>query len=173
MRKVEVKPYTVEWEFMFEEEKKKIREIFKDELVDVYHIGSTSVKGMMAKPIIDLMPVVKEINKVDDFNKAMKAISYHPKGENGITGRRYFEKGGDVRTHHVHIYEVGDEQIERHVAFRDYLRVHSKERMEYGKLKVELAERYPFNINAYINGKKEVVSKIESKAINWNRQENR
>ncbi|ARI77807.1 GrpB family protein [Halobacillus mangrovi] len=173
MRKVEVKPYTIEWEFMFEEESKKIKGIFQEELVAIYHIGSTSVKGMKAKPIIDLMPVVKEIHRVNDYNVEMKAIGYHPKGENGIPGRRYFEKDGDDRTHHVHIYEAGNEQIERHLAFRDYLRAHSEERMEYGNLKGELAKRYPFDINAYIKGKEKLVSKIEEKAIHWNQRENR
>jgi GrpB-like predicted nucleotidyltransferase (UPF0157 family) len=120
MRMVEVSFYDEEWGLMFEEEKSKLYSIYGAELVDVHHIGSPSIKGLKAKPIIDIMPVVKDINIVETFNDQMREIGYDPKGENGIPGRRYFQKGGDKRTHHVYIYEQDDKQIERHIAFRNY-----------------------------------------------------
>ena len=126
MRKVEVKLYDGKWGSMFEEESRRLYEIFGAEIIELHHIGSTSVKGLHAKPIIDLMPVVKDIHRMNDYNTAMIAIGYEPKGENGIAGRRYFQKGGDHRTHHVHMYAWGHSEIKRHLAFRDYLRAHPK-----------------------------------------------
>lgn len=169
MRKVEVTPYNQNWPLMYEEEANKLRKIFESEIIEIYHIGSTSVDGLIAKPVIDIMPVVTDIDRVDSFNNAMIDIGYKPKGENGLPGRRYFQKGEDKRTHHIHFYEIGDYEIERHLAFRNYLRLHPDAVKKYGSLKKELSLRYPNDIEAYISGKEELVSKIEKKAIDWPR----
>ncbi|WP_270182332.1 GrpB family protein [Alkalihalobacillus sp. CinArs1] len=169
MRKVEVRPYDVNWPKMFKQEVTNLKCIYGNRIVTVHHIGSTSIKGLKAKPIIDLLPVVKDITEVDKFDDQMKALGYEPKGENGISGRRYFQKGGDARTHHVHIYQQNDLQIDRHLAFRDYLRVNSKLRNQYGNLKEGLSKQFPYDIASYIQGKEELVSKIEKEALNWYR----
>lgn len=116
MRKVEVKPYNEQWLSMFEEEANKLHKIFGSEIIEIHHISSTSVNDLKAKPIIDIMPIVRNINQIDEFNTAMVAIGYESKGENGITGRRYFQKGGDNQIHHVHIYELGNPEFERHLS---------------------------------------------------------
>lgn len=169
MRKVEVIPYDEAWVSMFEEEAHHLHEIFGSEILHIYHIGSTSVKGLKAKPIIDMMPVVKDIHRVNAFNSEMVTVGYEPKGNNGISGRRYFQKGGDHRTHHVHIYESGNPEIERHLAFRDYLRSHPEAVQQYGHLKEELAQRFPYDIESYIKGKEQLVLEIKRKAMDWYR----
>ncbi len=93
-----------------------------------------------------------------------------PKGENGIPGRRYFQKGGDERTHHVHVYQEGNDEIIRHLAFRDYLREHPYAREEYGNLKERLALEFPFDVAAYIDGKDRFVKTLEAKAVEWYKQ---
>jgi GrpB-like predicted nucleotidyltransferase (UPF0157 family) len=172
MRNVEVIPYDERWTSMYEEEAHKLRLIFGEQLVAIYHIGSTSVPGLEAKPIIDIMPVVKDIKLVDEFNQSMQKIGYEPKGENGIPGRRYFQKGGDNRTHHVHVYQVGSLHIERHLAFRDYLRTHPIKAKQYGYLKRKLAQEFPHDIGSYIDGKEHLVMKIEQQALEWYRRHN-
>ena len=167
MRKVEVKPYTEKWKSNFENEAKKIQVIFGSELTDIHHIGSTSVFGLSAKPIIDIMPVVKDISLVDKCNAEMARIGYEAKDENGIPGRRYFQKGGNERTHHVHIYEEDSQEIESHLAFRDFLRTHPSIAKEYGELKEELARQFPNNIEAYIEGKASFATEIERQAVEW------
>lgn len=167
MRKVEVIAYSEDWKKNFDEEARRIEQIFGSEIIAIHHIGSTSVKDLSAKPIIDMMPVVRDIRKIDANNNAMIAIGYKPKGENGLPGRRYFQKGGDNRTHHVHIYGLGNPEIERHLAFRDYLRLHSDIAKEYGDLKVALAKQFPYDMEAYINGKEQLAKEIEQKAIRW------
>lgn len=169
MRKVEVLDYDPEWKIRFEQEAAMLREVFKEELVYIHHIGSTSVPGLKAKPILDMMPIVKDISRVDAYDEMMRQLGYEPKGENGLPGRRYFQKGGNQRTHHVHIYGEGHPDIERHLAFRDFLRSHKEERGRYGALKAQLAKRYPFDMEAYITGKKELVLEIERMAVEWYR----
>ncbi len=92
---------------------------------------------------------------------------YQAKGENGINGRRFFQKGGDNRTHHVHIYQLGRREIKRHLAFRDYLRAHAVDAKTYGDLKASLAKRYPNDIESYIKGKEQLVVEIEKRALKW------
>ncbi|MBA2176065.1 GrpB family protein [Halobacillus locisalis] len=169
MRKVEVYAYDENWPLKFTEEASKLRELFRSELIDIHHIGSTSVPELKAKPIIDIMPVVKDISIVDTYNDAMKGIGYEPKGENGIPGRRYFEKGGNARSHHVHIYQGGSDDITRHLVFRDYLIAHPTERDDYGELKERLARQFPYDIESYINAKNHLVDEIQQKALEWNK----
>ncbi|WP_409294122.1 GrpB family protein [Peribacillus sp. SCS-26] len=167
MRNVEVCPYNEKWSQMFKEEAEKINLVLGDEMINIYHIGSTSIRGLSAKPIIDIMPVVKDINKVDTYNIEMKNLGYKPKGENGIRGRRYFQKGGDQRSHHLHIYQNGSHEIKRHLAFRDYLMSHPLEMKNYGELKEKLARQFLNDIESYIKGKDVFVKEMELKALVW------
>lgn len=122
MRKMTVIPYDEAWVRQFSQEANILRELFGDELIDIHHIGSTAVPGLKTKPIIDMLPVVKDIARIDAYNEAMGQLGYVPRGEFGLEGRRYFPKGGDNRTHHVHMYQTGHPATKRHLAFRDYLR---------------------------------------------------
>jgi GrpB-like predicted nucleotidyltransferase (UPF0157 family) len=166
-RNVTVAPYNEEWPRLYEAEAHKLKKVYGDEVIEIYHIGSTSVPGLSAKPIIDMMPIVKDISKVDDYNQAMMEIGYEPRGENGIVGRRYFQKGNEKRTHHVHIYEEGSQEIERHIAFRDYLQADPEMVLRYGTLKEELVKLYPYDIDSYIREKGKLVKEIEEKALIW------
>ncbi|WP_419959189.1 GrpB family protein [Psychrobacillus sp. BM2] len=167
MRKVEVVTYSEDWKKDFDEEAMRIEKIIGSEIIATHHIGSTSVNGLSAKPIIDIMPVVRDIKKIDTFNHAMIAIGYEPKGENGLPDRRYFQKGGDNRTHHVHMYEIGNPEIERHLVFRDFLRVHPNIAEKYGDLKEALVKKFPYDIESYISGKEQLASEIEREALEW------
>lgn len=164
MRRVVVTEYNPDWKNRFEQEAAEIKKVLGEECLAVHHIGSTSVPGMAAKPIIDLMPVVRDIEKIDGFNEKMRNLGYQAKGENGLSGRRYFQKGGDDRTHHVHIYQLGNQEVARHLAFRDYLGENPRIAEEYGTLKKKLAKEYPCDIQKYIDGKEELVARIEKLA---------
>lgn len=165
VRRVVILPYDSGWKCRFEKAASEVKEVFGKECIEIHHIGSTAVEGLAAKPIIDLMPVVRSIENIDFFNDKMEELGYIAYGENGLPGRRYFQKGGDERTHHVHVYQEGNEEIRRHLAFRDYLRTHTEEAKKYGALKEKLALEYPLNIEAYINGKAELAAWIEKKAM--------
>jgi GrpB-like predicted nucleotidyltransferase (UPF0157 family) len=166
--KVEVVEYNSEWPNLYLEEAEKIKNILGNELIDIYHIGSTSVTNLRAKSIIDIMPVVRDITKVDDYNKEFETLGYEPKGEFGMVGRRYFRKGVENRTHQIHIFERSNSNdIERHLAVRDYLRTHPEDAFEYGELKSRLATMFPSDIEAYCDGKDNFVKELERKALEW------
>lgn len=165
--RVEVVDYNPAWVTAFRQEAHRLRAVFGEGLVAIHHIGSTSVPGLSAKPVIDIMPVVRDIARVDTFNSQMQAIGYECMGEFGIPGRRYFRRGGDVRTHHVHVFAAGDSNVNRHLVFRDYLRLHSEDAARYAALKSKLAQKFPHDIDGYVDGKDALVKEIEAKASAW------
>ncbi len=166
--KVRVVPYNPVWKLEFEREADSIAEILGDLLVSIHHIGSTAVEGLCAKPIIDIMPVVTDVEKVDDFDESFRKSGYECMGEFGIPGRRYYRKGGDDRTHQIHIFGMTDkENIERHLAVRDYLRKHAEVAERYGALKKHLAQKFPLDIEGYCEGKDAFVKAMEIDALRW------
>ncbi len=164
---VEVVPYNPQWKKAFEAESQRIAKALASNLVVIHHIGSTAIPHIYAKPIIDFLIEVKDINLVTEQTPAMVALGYEAMGEYGLVGRRYFRKEDPpgIRTHHVHIYEIYSPEIERHLAFRDYMIAHPEEAQQYSQLKQELAQKYPEDIEGYMDGKDEFVTRIERKAI--------
>lgn len=154
------------WPLLFRKEADAISRILGDNLVLIHHIGSTSVPFLPAKPIIDIMPVVKDLSGVDAVSGEFVKLGYEYLGEFGIKGRRYLRKGGQERTHQIHIFQMEDDtNIFRHLAFRDYLRSHRDVAMEYAALKKDLAARFPYDIDGYCDGKDAFVKRIENLAL--------
>ena len=163
---VTVVNYDPEWPSNYARERGCIAEILKDNCISIYHIGSTSVPGLPAKPVIDIMAVVRSLEEVDRAAEKFSAIGYESLGEFGIAGRRYLRKGGDERTHQIHVFQADDwNNIGRHLAFRDYMRTHEKERDEYAKIKKDLAQEFPYDIDGYCDGKESFVREMEERAL--------
>ena len=170
-REVKVIPPDQNWIHQFELEVNVLKDIFGDLIIQIHHIGSTAIKGIFSKPIIDLMPEVTDITRVDDFNDKMIEIGFLPKGEFGIPNRRFFIQGNEINhLNHIHIFEKGNSEIERHILFRDYLNNHSVEAKKYSELKIKLAKEYRFDIIGYMNGKDSFIKNIDNKAKNWKQQ---
>ncbi|MEE6451444.1 GrpB family protein [Gottfriedia acidiceleris] len=166
-----IKNHDENWKYLFQIEANRIREILKDELIEIHHIGSTSVPNLKAKPIIDMLPVVKNIKNIDKYNDQLAEIGYEGLGEFGLPGRRYFRKGGENRTHQMHMYQFDNEkEIERHIAVPAYLSAHEDVMKAYGELKARLAEKFPKDIYGYMDGKDAFVKEIERKAIEWRKK---
>ena len=120
----------------FEREAASIVGILSDILISIHHIGNTAMEGLCAKPIIDIIPVVTEVEQLDNFDESFRKLGYECLGEFGIPGKRYYRKRGDDRTHQIHIFGMADKgNIERHLAVRDYLRRHAEVSQIYGALK--------------------------------------
>lgn len=167
-REIALTPYTHEWEESFKKEATVLTTILNEQLVAIHHIGSTAIPGIVAKPTIDILPVVKNINNIDQLNKSFIKLGYEPLGEFGMPGRRFFTKSKDgKRLFHVHIFEEGHPDIERHLRFRDYLRTHPKESRAYSKLKKELVKVSPNDIEKYCWGKEDFIKAIEGKSLFW------
>ncbi len=160
---IEVVPYNSHWPAIFEHESTLIQQALGANCLIIHHIGSTSVPNLSAKPIIDILPVVKSILEVDHATQAMEGLGYEAKGEYGIAFRRYFQKGKNVKTHHVHVYEEGDPEVDRYLKFRDWLRSHEDDARAYATLKIELAAKFPQDILQYCNGKDAFVASIDAK----------
>lgn len=168
MRKVEVVPYDPAWPLVFEAEAKLLTKLLGKEIVRIHHIGSTSVPGLPAKPIIDMLAEVRNIEALDGINERMTSAGYTPMGEYGIAGRRYFFKGSpDLHTHHLHVFAEGHSEVARHLLFRGYLLSHPEETREYASLKESLAAKFPSDIEAYMQGKDAFIKELDRKAVAW------
>ncbi|BAQ34184.1 GrpB family protein [Dehalococcoides sp. THU3] len=171
VRRVIVEKYNPRWITQYEAEAERLRKLLSDNLLEIHHIGSTAIPGLSAKPIIDIMPVVRDILAVDLLQKTFEQAGYLYFGEYGIPGRRFLVRGtAEMRLAQVHIFGISSPDIKRHLAFRDYLRVHPEAAAEYSSLKKSLAEKFPLDIDAYIGGKSGFVKDLEAKALKWYRQ---
>ncbi|MEM1322367.1 MAG: GrpB family protein [Bacteroidota bacterium] len=159
------------WANKFNKESQLLRNLLGDALVNVHHIGSTAVPGLKAKPIIDIMLEVRELSLLDEQRVLFEKMGYEVMGEMGISGRRYFRKGGDRRTHQIHAFQSGDTNLVRHLAFRDYLMVNKKVAEEYGILKFNIAQRCNNDIERYSEEKNDFVKYHEKKALEWYAQQ--
>ena len=168
---MEVVAYNPAWPGLFEEEKARIAQVLEERALDIHHIGSTSVQGLAAKPIIDIMPVVRDIVAVDECNHGMEEIGYTAMGEYGIPGRRFFARTDGDAAHrvNVHVFQRGDSNIERHLAFRDYLRAFPAAAAEYAGIKIGLAKKFTWDIESYMDGKDGFIKENERRAIEWHR----
>ncbi|RBP89983.1 GrpB-like predicted nucleotidyltransferase (UPF0157 family) [Cytobacillus firmus] len=164
--KIRLTEFSNNWALMYRQETQILKTIFKDDIIKCEHFGSTAVRGMKAKPVIDMMCLVKDIEKIDKFKEEMRNLGYEAAGEWGITGRRLFRKGGENRSHHLHFYQFDNPQIERHLIFRDFLRSHPAEATRYTKYKEELAKRFD-DTSEYSQAKKTFVKEMEQKALAW------
>lgn len=169
--RIVVVAYDPAWPAEFEAEAQRIARALGSNVVALHHIGSTAIPGMFAKPILDILLEVDDLAALDRETGALQALGYEAMGEFGIPRRRYFRKSNaaGVRTHHLHAFQVGDAEIERHLAFRDYLIAHPAAAQAYGALKQELARRFVDDRQAYMDGKDAFVKEQEAKALQWRR----
>lgn len=169
MSRVEVVPHDPRWRDAFEAEARRVAEAMGENVVAVHHIGSTSIPGIYAKPVIDLLVKVRDVAEVDGRSSAMESIGYEVMGEYGIPGRRYFRKDDreGVRTHHIHAFEAGSAEVVRHLAFRDYMLAHPADAQRYSELKRRLAEEHPQSMDGYIDGKDGFIKEMDRLAALW------
>jgi GrpB-like predicted nucleotidyltransferase (UPF0157 family) len=169
MMKVEVVPHDPLWRDEFEAEAKHVAAALGENVAAVHHIGSTAIPNIHAKPILDLLVEVRDIAELDGRSSEMESLGYEVMGEYGIPGRRYFRKDNHegIRTHHVHAFEAGSAEAERHLAFRDYMIAHPAEAQSYGELKRRLAEEHRHSIDAYMDGKDGFIKEINRRAARW------
>ena len=167
-RKVEVVPYDPAWPAAYQAEVVQISIVIGTNLVVAHHIGSTAVPGLAAKPTIDILLVVRDVELLDTCNNQISAHGYHPKGENGIPGRRYFQKlDGDVHLVHIHAFKTGHPEIVRYINFRDYLVAHPKTAQAYQDLKKQLAVRFKSAPAQYTSGKDAFIREVDQHAADW------
>ncbi|MHB9330335.1 GrpB family protein [Phytobacter ursingii] len=133
-RRISIEQSDPTWPERYQKEALLLQRVLSDIPVAIHHIGSTAVPGLAAKPIIDILLEVPSLHLLDKYNDTLRQAGYTPRGEYGIPGRRYFVKGENQRTHHLHAFELGSQHTLRHLAFRNYLRQHSDIAQEYERV---------------------------------------
>jgi GrpB-like predicted nucleotidyltransferase (UPF0157 family) len=161
---IEIVPYNEEWPAAFAAESELVKQALGANCILIHHIGSTSIPGLAAKPIIDMLPVVRDILKIDEVTNAMERIGYIAKGEYSIPSRRYFQKTESHPAYNVHVYAEGNPIIKKYLGFCDWLRSHPDDLEAYAKLKRDLAAQFPQDMSNYNQGKTAFITEIEKKA---------
>lgn len=165
-----VTAYDPHWPELYEQEAKEIRHIFGDELVNIHHIGSTAVPGISAKPIIDILLIIKDIRSVNNFELWFRALGYKKMEECSIPQSLCFYKGDDEITHQIYVLEQRNQNgILCHLAVRDFLRCHPLDAYAYGMLKTQLAYQYSQDIQGYCKGKEIFIKELIDRALQWYR----
>jgi len=159
---IEVLEYQPDWKLQF----LKIKEVLLPAVFpitsQIEHVGSTSVSGLCAKPIIDIDIIIKSKNDFDFVRLKLLKIGYKHMGDQGISGREYFRSGPSDIKHHLYVCVEGTLALQNHLLLRNHLRGSEKDKERYGLLKKELSERYENNIDAYVEGKTEFIVQILS-----------
>ena len=159
---VVVLPYDAQWRQDFLKIKDELIDALGQLAVSIEHVGSTSVQGLSAKPIIDVDVVIKDYSVLDRVIISLENIGYRYEGDLGIAGREAFKYDGKehLRKHHLYVCPQDSAELHRHIALRDYLRSHPEAAREYGRIKEEGARLYPFDIDGYIEYKSPFIEKI-------------
>ncbi len=165
---VEIVPYDKRWPDIFKEEAARIQSVLAPQLASIYHIGSTAMPNMSAKPVIDILLACENLDDIDIISKKLESIQYQQMRRQIIPHRSFFVSRfeGSLKFN-LHIHERGSPQIKRHVNFRDYVIHHPEVAQTYVELKKKLAMQYSDNMSAYVSGKDKLVQAIDAKAKCW------
>ena len=157
-----VLPYDEGWKQDFLKIKQELQDALGQLAIDIEHVGSTSVEGLSAKPIIDIDVVIEDNTVLKDAVAALERAGYEHEGDLGIPGREAFRYEGKehLRTHHLYVCPKDSPELKRHVAFRDHLRSHPEAVKEYSRIKEEGAKLYPYDIDGYIEYKSPLINRI-------------
>ena len=151
-------PHSKEWNVLFERERINLYNCIKEDVIDIQHVGSTSISSMYSKPIIDIVVAIKDFKDGFRLIDDVGSIGYHFKGSLGKSNRFFFWKGNESNnTHNLHIVEYGDKNWENQILFRDFMNNHSDYRDKYCSLKMELANKYKDDRYTYTKEKTEFI----------------
>jgi GrpB-like predicted nucleotidyltransferase (UPF0157 family) len=156
-------PHDPRWLADAAEECRRIERACGPGVLRVEHIGSTSVPGLVAKPVLDLMPLVKRFEDGFACVASMRALGYWYAGDFGIAGRHLFVKGSP-RTHHAHMLVEGSREARRHLAVRDVLRADPEMAQRYAALKRDLAPKFGDDREGYANAKSALMRELFDRA---------
>ncbi|HVF99972.1 MAG TPA: GrpB family protein [Chloroflexia bacterium] len=163
---LELLPHDPRWAAYFDEVESLLCGVLGRYALDIQHVGSTSIAGIVAKPVIDVAVAIEQYPLPDEVLTAVEALGYNYLGEYGLPHRHlFFQRGGPVG-YNIHINKLANNQFQRHVLFRDYLRAHPNAAREYELLKLELAAQHD-DVNTYANSKSEFVQDILRRAYLW------
>lgn len=165
---VKLEKYNLHWKKLFEDENEKLLKIFGALAIEIEHVGSTSIEGLSAKPIIDIAVALKSL---DDFKKVKHYFDNEPYSikEDSVNNEILVRKGSEEnRTHFIHIMELNSKRYKDTIIFRDYLRKHKDVLKKYEELKIDLASKYRDNRKMYSASKNDFIEEVIKKAYKEN-----
>lgn len=166
MEPIVIVDYDANWSYLYEQEKSRIIDSLGNTVTDIQHIGSTSVPGLAAKPIIDILLGLKQIPPSPTQVLSLENLGYLYLDEFGIPGRHYFRRGMP-RTHQIHVVQVNSDFWQRHILFRDFLRTHPQAAQQYETLKRKLAAEFRNDRDRYTDSKTPLIEQLLIQARAW------
>ncbi|MEC9489249.1 MAG: GrpB family protein [Halanaerobium sp.] len=166
-RVIEVVPYNPNWKHEFNRVKDMLLDYVGDFAQGIEHVGSTSVEGLAAKPILDIDIVIEDYELLPAIIDRLAEAGYEHEGNLGIEGREAFRRTrkDELMKHHLYVCPRDGKGYREHIAFRDYLRKDEKARREYQELKMKLAERYRNDIDSYSKAKTDFITRILDRTL--------
>ena len=160
--KVVVLPYDEGWIYDFEKIKNELEKALGDLIVGIEHVGSTSVKGLSAKPCIDIDIIIKDYSVFESVVNELNQIGYIHEGDLGIKHREAFKYSGKqhMPKHHLYVCPAYSEELRRHITFRDFLRKDPDAARRYSAVKEEAARLFPSDIDKYIEYKSPCIKEL-------------
>ena len=161
-KKVVVLPYDETWNSAFEDIRREIEEAIGDLILGIEHVGSTAVKGLPAKPCIDLDVIIEDYSLLDDVIRKLEEIGYFHEGDLGIKDREAFRYDGKLHlmTHHLYVCPRYSRELYRHIAFRDFLRTDHAAARKYGAVKETAARLFPESMDGYMAYKSSCIAQL-------------
>ena len=168
---IRIVEYDPQWPKAFQREAAALRSALETVAVRIDHVGSTSVPGLAAKPIIDINISVQALDPMGPYHGPLEALGYQFTSDPDSPDLHFFGKPAQrPRTHHVHVSQAGSIHEQGDLAFREYLTSHPNEAERYVALKRRLAVQHPGDRLAYIAGKDPFVIDMKAQALNWARE---
>lgn len=165
---VRLLPHDPHWAEQADREAIRLLEAVRPAIGEIHHVGSTSIPGIAAKPIIDLVGIGPDLEAIELARPKIEALGYAWHGEFGLEGRRFCtftDPASGLRKFHLHCYAKGDPSIRRHLAFRDYLRERPEEARAYQEMKSRCAAKHPDDSHAYTACKDRWIKRAEAEAL--------
>lgn len=164
---ITVVPYRAAWQTLFEQYRTIYAQALGTAISGIEHVGSTSVVGLWAKPILDIDIIIDDRAQLPAVIAGLQRLGYEHRGDYGVPDRDAFKPlaahvplpnpQAVAHPHHLYVCLRGSDSLENHLRLRDYLRSHPAAVAEYGLIKQALAKRFPDNISAYVDGKTDFI----------------
>lgn len=158
---VELSDYNNDWEKDYKQEEILLKNALKNIIIEIHHIGSTAIVGLKAKPVIDILLVIENLNKINEIEELLKDYGYENRGHQGVNDRYFFAKGPeDARSHYLHFVEPKSNTYYNQIYFKKYLIEHPEYIKKYCSLKERLAAKYPNERPKYTQGKNDFIANV-------------
>ncbi|WP_238916329.1 GrpB family protein [Clostridium sp. YIM B02555] len=166
-KNVVVLPYDFNWSHEFEKIKICIEKELGDNIIGIEHVGSTSIEGLAAKPIIDLDVIIESYDNFEEVKAKLETLGYYHEGDLDVRGREAFaydeNEKMEFMTHHLYVCPKNSDELNRHITFRNYMRTSKEDVEKYSAIKLQAAKLYPKDIDSYCEYKSPCIIEIYKK----------